>query len=78
MWAGDIHARSGRVALPRTKVVPANPALIELDGAAARRAERRAPVRRSVVDMMDAIDGVSMVIRGVTCLIEVEVVVLGC
>lgn len=43
-----IHGRSGRVAFPRTKVVPAaKPARFEV-GAAARIAERRAVVRRRV------------------------------
>jgi hypothetical protein len=39
------------VALPRINVVPASPAR-EVVGAAARAAERRADVRRSVVFMM--------------------------
>lgn len=52
----DIHARSGRVAFPRTKVVAAKPARMFDVGAAARSAERTAVVRRSV-EFMIAIDG---------------------
>lgn len=51
----DAQGRSGSVALPRTKVVPAMPAREGVEGAAARRAERTAVVRRSVVFMADSI-----------------------
>lgn len=51
-----LHGRSGSVAFPRTKVVPANPARDAALGAEARSAERRAVVRRSV-EFMVAIDG---------------------
>jgi hypothetical protein len=44
----DLHGRSGRVAFPRMKVVPARPARDAL-GTAALAAERRADVRRRVV-----------------------------
>jgi hypothetical protein len=47
MGRGGAHARSGRVAFPRMKVVPARPAR-ETEGAVALAAERRADVRRSV------------------------------
>jgi len=50
-----LQERSGRVAFPRTNVVPARPAR-ETVGAVALAAERRADVRRSVVFMMLAID----------------------
>jgi hypothetical protein len=52
----DVHGRSGRVAFPRTKVVPASPAR-ETVGAVALAAERRAVVRRRVEFMLLAIDG---------------------
>ena len=61
-----VHGRSGSVALPRTNVVPASPAR-EVTGAAARTAERRADVRRSVVFMVCSIgagDSIG-VLRGV-------------
>jgi hypothetical protein len=50
-----LHERSGRVAFPRTNVVPARPAR-ETVGAVALAAERRADVRRSEVFMVLAID----------------------
>jgi hypothetical protein len=53
---GNGQERSGRVAFPRTNVVPARPAR-ETVGAVALAAERRADVRRSVVLMVRAIDG---------------------
>lgn len=49
---GYAHGRSGKVALPRTKVTPEMPACLKLAGAPARRAERMAVVRRRVVDMV--------------------------
>ena len=52
---GVIQARSGKVAFPRTKVVPAMPARAGVEGAAARRAERTAVVRRSVEFMIVAL-----------------------
>lgn len=50
-----LHARSGRVAFPRTNVVPARPAFVEAEGADARRAVRRALVRRRVADMVQSV-----------------------
>lgn len=48
----DIHGKSGNVALPRTKLVPASPACFEVVVAPARRAERTVDVRRRDVDML--------------------------
>lgn len=48
----DLHGRSGRVALPRTKLVPARPVAREVDFAAARRALRAVEVRSKEVDML--------------------------
>jgi hypothetical protein len=52
-----VQGRSGSVALPRTKVVPAKAARGTAWGTAARSAERRAVVRRRV-EFIIAIDGV--------------------
>jgi hypothetical protein len=50
---GDgVQGRSGSVAFPRTKVVPASPARVLALGTAARSAERTAVVRRSVEFMI--------------------------
>jgi len=49
-----VHGRSGSVALPRMKLMPAIPAGFELV-VAARSAERAADVRRRLVDMMNKI-----------------------
>lgn len=49
-----VHERSGSVALPRMKVVLARPARVLDWGAAARRAERTAVVRRTVEFMIAA------------------------
>lgn len=59
----DIHARSGRVALVRTKLVPTRPARREDAEPAARSAERAAELRSRVADIFGgrcwrrAIDG---------------------
>lgn len=52
MQAQDIQARSGRVAFPRTKVVPPMDARME---GAARAAERIALVRKRVVAIVCSI-----------------------
>ena len=51
-----LHGRSGRVALPRTKVAAARLACLERDEAPARRADRTVDVRSRVVDMLDMTD----------------------
>lgn len=52
MGTGNAHGRSGRVALPRMRVVLVRPALLELAEELARRAVRAVVVRRRVVDML--------------------------
>ena len=52
MGRHNIHGRSGSVAFPRMKVVLARAARLVVDGAADRRAERRALWRRSVLDIV--------------------------
>lgn len=52
-----IHGRSGSVALPRVKVVPAMAARLVAAGPEERRAVRRALLRRRVVDMIAAVSG---------------------
>ena len=64
----DLHGRSGRVALPRTKLVPARPAARELDVATARRALRAVEVRSNKVDMLKARDLLRTM--GSQCLID--------
>lgn len=73
----DIHARSGRVALVRTKLVPARPARREEAEPAARSAERAAELRSRVADilgvdagggrLMDGQRGVEMQSTGARC-----------
>jgi len=46
------HGRSGRVALPRVKVVLAMAARLVVEGALARRAERAIELRSIAVDMV--------------------------
>ena len=48
----DVHGRSGRVALPRVKIVPARRAWLVAVDDSARRAERAAEVRRITDDML--------------------------
>lgn len=48
-----IQGKSGRVALVRTKLVPARPARREEAEPAARRAERAAELRSKVADIME-------------------------
>ena len=56
----DVHARSGRVAFPRTKVVPAMAAR----AGTARRAERTAVVRRRVEFMVVAVQSIGAMGEG--------------
>jgi hypothetical protein len=66
------------VAFPRTNVVPARPAR-ETVGAVALAAERRADVRRSVVFMVLAIDGLwSIELGGYLLVCRVECKRFGC
>lgn len=57
-----VHGRSGSVALPRTKVVPARPAR-ETAGAEAREAARRTDVRRILEFMV----GGGCAVAGIGC-----------
>lgn len=61
-----LHGRSGSVAFPRTKVVLATAARLVAEGALARRAERRAELRRRVADIV--ISGI--VYKSVLCDIQ--------
>lgn len=51
-WEWNLHGRSGRVALPRVKVVLAMAARLVAEGALALRAERMAELRRREVDIV--------------------------
>ena len=55
------HGRSGRVALPRVKVVLAMAARLVAEGALARRAERAIELRNIAVDMIASYCGLSFV-----------------
>lgn len=50
---GDVHGRSGKVALPRVKLIPVIPAFFKLDVAPDLRAARAVLLRKSVVAMLD-------------------------
>jgi hypothetical protein len=56
----SIHGSAGRVALPRVKETPASPALAVL---AARKAERAAGVRKSVVAMVGQLNRQGVVVN---------------
>jgi hypothetical protein len=60
----DVQGRSGRVALPRVKVVLAKAARFAAEGALALRAERTAELRKTAAeDMFVQCDCISRVFR---------------